>query len=381
MRVALVRRFCSLARAGAERYCALLGRQLARQGHEVTIVGEGIDSDLLGELRFLPVPVQRATTWTRNLSFAQNCAAIVREQRFDIVHGLSRVHGLDTFRLTDPLQTHWLNVFYRHPAWRRLQRWNPRHRALLSLEQQLYGPSSVRRIVVQSKLDARLLSEYFDVAPERIAHIPNGTDLTQFHPGARAQRAATRESLGVPADMPMLLFAGMDFRRKGLATLLAALPLLKDREVLLVVAGQGEIPRYQQLAHRAGVSRKVRFVGRCSQMAALYAAADLFVLPTIYEPFPNVNLESMACGTPVITSATAGGADLVAPGKTGWLVQDPWSATELADRIDLALGLSQSQREAMSRACVASASEWTIERNATATLALFEDVRREKSAA
>src|SRR5262245_56159619 len=103
MHIALVRRVCSLKKAGAERYCVNLFRQLQKLGHQVTVVGEAIDDDLRREVEFVPVPVNRLTSWTRNRSFAENCGRIVRQGRFDVVHGLSRVDGLDSYRLTDPL--------------------------------------------------------------------------------------------------------------------------------------------------------------------------------------------------------------------------------------------------------------------------------------
>src|SRR5262245_10130109 len=130
MHVALVRRFCSLKKAGAERYCVNLFRQLQKLGHQVTIVGEGIDDELRSEVDFLPVPVTQWTSWTKNQSFADNVAKVVKTRRFDVVHGLSRANGLDTYRLTDPLQTHWINIYYRHPVERWIQHLNPRHRTI-----------------------------------------------------------------------------------------------------------------------------------------------------------------------------------------------------------------------------------------------------------
>ena len=73
MKIALVRRSCSLRQAGAERYCVNLFRQLQARGHEVTIVGESIDDDLRPEADFLPVRVNHTTSWTKNRSFAEGC--------------------------------------------------------------------------------------------------------------------------------------------------------------------------------------------------------------------------------------------------------------------------------------------------------------------
>ena len=393
MHIALVRRHCSLKRAGAERYCVNLFRGLQKLGHRVTVIGEGIDDELKDEVEFLPVAVNKLTSWTRNRSFAENCAKVARSEPFDIVHGLSRVEGLDTFRLTDPMQTHWVKVWYRHPVSRWLQQLNPRHRAIFELERKLYQPAGVRRVIVQSKLDARLLTEYFGVEESRIRRIVNGVDTNVFHPGVRSERAAVREELFCQFasdatasrfskdDTPLLVFASMDFRRKGLDSLLTALSRVKEREAKLVVLGAGDIEGYRRIASSLGLERRVLFAGRQSSIARLYGAGDLFVLPTIYEPFPNVNLEAMACGTPVITTATAGGADIIEPGRNGYVIPDAWSVQALTEQIDHHLSLPDSTKKQMSSICWDIASTLRVEDNARQVVEVFKEVLEEKNAA
>ncbi len=400
MHIALVRRHCSLKKAGAERYCVNLFRGLQKLGHRVTVIGEAIDEELQAEVEFLPVAVNKLTSWTKNRSFAENCAKLVKSEPFDLVHGLSRVEGLDTFRLTDPMQTHWVKVWYRHPLSRWLQHLNPRHRAIFELERRLYQPSGVRRVIVQSKLDARLLTEYFGVEESRIRRIVNGVDTKLFHPGVREERSKLRGELfaqfgksdrlrrlsagtnsSSADDTPLLVFASMDFRRKGLDSLLSAVTRLKDREIRLLVLGAGDIPRYQRKAKSLGIENRVLFMGRQSAIQRFYGAGDLFVLPTIYEPFPNVNLEAMACGTPVITTATAGGADIIESGHNGYVVPDAWAVEELAEQIDHHFLLPFSTRRLMSDNCWHVASKLRIEDNARQVAQVFEEVLLEKNAA
>lgn len=378
MHVALVRRFCSLKKAGAERYCVNLFRQLQKFGHQVTIVGEGIDDELRNEVEFLPVPVTQWTSWTKNQSFADNVAKVVKTRRFDVVHGLSRANGLDTYRLTDPLQTHWINIYYRHPVERWIQHLNPRHRTILSIERRLYESGQVRRVITQSKLDTRLLTEYFRIPEERIRRIPNGVNMSVFRPEAKLHRAEIREQWKIAADEPLLVFASMDFRRKGLDTLFQSLSQIKPTPKLLVL-GDGEISKYRKRADELGLSQQVLFTGRQSGIERFYGAADLFVLPTIYEPFPNVNLEAMACGLPVITTRTAGGADIVVPGENGFLIDDAWAVQPLAEAIRQFFQLSAADRDRMSDNCVATARKYTVEENALKTIGVLEEVWREKS--
>jgi UDP-glucose:(heptosyl)LPS alpha-1,3-glucosyltransferase len=381
MHIAIVRRHCSLKKGGAERYCVNLFRGLRKLGHRVTIVGEAIDDELRDEVAFVPVPVVRLNSWTRNKSFFVNTGHVLRKHRFDVVHGLSRVDGLDTFRLTERLQIHWVNMYYRNPVTRWLQHMNPRHRLVFDLERRIFGPHGVRRVIVQSQLDARLLREYFGVDDSRICRIINGVDTTTFHPGVRAGRDDVRAEWKIDADVPLLVFASMDFRGKGLDSVLDALARLKHRETRLMVLGQGRASSFERRARSLGIDRRVIFAGRQSAIQRFYGAADLFVLPTIYEPFPNVNLEAMACGTPVITTATAGGAEIIQEGRNGYLIPDAWSVDILAEQIDHHLSLPSSEKQSMHDACWDSASRLKIVDNARQVAAMFEDVVREKRAA
>lgn len=381
MHIAIVRRHCSLKKGGAERYCVNLFRGLQKLGHRVTIVGEAIDEDLKDEVEFVPVPVLKLNSWTKNKSFFVNTGHILKKHRFDVVHGLSRVDGLDTFRLTERLQIHWVNMFYRNPVTRWLQHMNPRHRLVFDLEQRIFGPQGVRRVIVQSKLDARLLKNYFGVDESRICQIINGVDTNTFHPGARTDRDQLRQDWKIGSDVPLIVFASMDFRGKGLDSVLEALARLKHRETRLLVVGQGAVRGFQRRAQALGIDQRVIFAGRQSAIQRFYAAADLFVLPTIYEPFPNVNLEAMACGTPVITTATAGGSEIIQEGINGYLIPDAWAVDALAERIDSHLSLSESKRKEMSASCWNIASQLRIVDNAQKVADMFADVVREKHAA
>ena len=258
----------------------------------------------------------------------------------------------------------------------------------------------MRRVIVQSKLDERLLHEYFGVDESRIRRIVNGVDTRVFNPAVRDNRGAIRDELfrrfgSTPSnpghggtnskfgtdDTPLIVFASMDFRRKGLDSLLAALAILKNREVRLLVLGAGDISGYGRIAKSLGVERQVLFAGRQSSIERYFGAGDLFVLPTVYEPFPNVNLEAMACGTPVITTGTAGGADIIEPGRNGYVIPDAWSVSALADLIDHHFSLPESTKTSMSDACWETASKLRIEENARQVVSVFEEVLREKNAA
>ena len=102
------------------------------------------------------------------------------------------------------------------------------------------------------------------------------------------------------------------------------------------------------------------------------------VLPTTYEPFPNVVVESMACGVPAITTATAGGADMIDEDATGYLLPTSDAAADLAVLLDRHFAKSTAEQEAMSVASRAKVAGMTIENNARQVSELFYEVLREK---
>ncbi len=114
-----------------------------------------------------------------------------------------------------------------------------------------------------------------------------------------------REKWGAAPTDAVALFAGMNYRLKGLEPLLHAVGRMwRDRPLLLLVAGSPKTAPFERLAKRLGVADRVRFIGYCDDMRNAYFAADFFVHPTFYDPCSNVVLEAMACGLPVTSQPT-----------------------------------------------------------------------------
>lgn len=378
LNIALIKRRYSLRHGGSERYCVNLARQLQSSGHKVTVIGESIDEELRDEVEFRPVEVNRLTSWTSNRSFAENGGRVAREGRFDVVYGLGRSFGLDAVRITERLQSHWVNVYYRNRVGRLFQKWNPRHRTLINLEQSIYSSQGCRRIVAQSRLDRHLVTAYYGIPEDKVRIVHNGVDIRTFHPGVRGARSEVRREFQIGDDEPLLLFASMDFEGKGLRSILRAIRNSKHQDLRLLVLGEGPVRKFTRVAGDYGIERRVHFAGRRSDIPRFYGAADLFILPTTYEPFPNVNLESMACGTPALTTTTAGGADIIEHGKHGYLVSSVHAVDEMTNCLNEHFQLSSTKRQEMSDACWSLAQGMTVETNVKKTLEVFEEVLLEK---
>ena len=172
-------------------------------------------------------------------------------------------------------------------------------------------------VCVSPGLRQRLIA--LGTAAERVHVLRNGVDLTRFRP---VDREAARRALGL--TRPTLLAVGNLVALKRHALMVEALGLLPDTDLVLVGDGP-ERAAIENLARRVGVAERVRLLGRLpqEQLPAVYSAADRLLLVSTHEGWPNVLLESMACGTPVVVSDFAGVADIVGAPDAGRVVPDP----------------------------------------------------------
>jgi glycosyltransferase involved in cell wall biosynthesis len=157
---------------------------------------------------------------------------------------------------------------------------------------------------------------------ERIAHIPNGVDLTRFSPVPAARAAEGRRRLGL-SDGPLAVFTGRLDPQKGLHTLVEAMrsPALAAAGAHLLLLGDGpQRAELVQAVERNGLRDRVRFRGVVEDVAPYLRASDLFAFPTRGEGMPNALLEAMATGLPCVASAVGGCRDVITHGETGLLV-------------------------------------------------------------
>jgi len=155
-----------------------------------------------------------------------------------------------------------------------------------------------------------------------------------------AERASVRErlrrELGIGASDRVVIFAGHNFRRKGLVRLLEAMALPEAAAWQLIVAGKDFAGPYQRRAKLLGLSSRAQFLGPRPDVRQLYLAADVGALPTYYDPCSRVILEALSLGVPAITTRCDGSADAICDGETGFVVSPP-DAPESAQQIAQAL--------------------------------------------
>jgi UDP-glucose:(heptosyl)LPS alpha-1,3-glucosyltransferase len=207
----------------------------------------------------------------------------------------------------------WLDEWLRNAS--PFRRWwaesNFYHRYILGVERRLFASPWLRAVICNSKMVRDEISGRFGVSPEKLPVIYNAVDSDVFSPELKQHRAAVRQKLGVPESATVFLLVGSGYARKGVGTAIRALATLPDDTYLFVVGRDKSRRRYRRLAQKLGLGRRVALLGVQDDPKPFYGAADVFVLPTLYDPCPHAALEAMACGLPVVTSTKCGAAELL----------------------------------------------------------------------
>ncbi|MEA2641687.1 MAG: D-inositol-3-phosphate glycosyltransferase [Chloroflexota bacterium] len=248
------------------------------------------------------------------------------------------------------------------------------------------------RVVASTITDSDHLEQYYDADTGRITIVPCGVDVRTFHAGSAT---AARRALGW-SDEAVILFVGRIQQLKGIDVLLHAAALLAPRVLagilppfrVVIVGGRPtggddpqarEIERLHALAQDLGVAEFVRWVGAVEHEALpqYYQAADVTVMPSTYESFGLVAVESMACGTPVVAARVGGLQTTVQDGETGYLIHAREPAlyaariAEILTQPDLRARLGVAARE--------RAATFGWQHVARQLVGLYEDLIREQS--
>ncbi|MBN7124350.1 glycosyl transferase family 1 [Erwinia billingiae] len=256
---------------------------------------------------------------SRERGFAVAARACWQQEKFDIVQSHERIAGCDIFRAGDGVHRVWLEQRARvvSPVQRLLTQVSRYHRYVMTAEEEMFRSPALKKIICNSLMVKNDIMRCFQVPEEKFAVIYNAIDATRFMPATAEQRQQSREQLNLPDNAKVFIYVGSGFERKGLKASISALAATDAH--LLVVGQDKQQSRYENLARSLGCEKRIHFLGVQNNVIPFYHAADSLILPTLYDPFPNVILEAMACGLPVITSFTCGGAEFIVDGKQGFV--------------------------------------------------------------
>jgi UDP-glucose:(heptosyl)LPS alpha-1,3-glucosyltransferase len=374
---------------GTERYLDYLAADLARAGHEVTVLCRSHAEAPDPGVRFVRLGGWALGRGHRLWRFARAVESHCAGNPYDVVLGLGRTWSQDVVRLGGGTWALYLEraMPADRPAW---QRWLGRDalsdRICLAIERRALGPDGTPFVIANSRMIADEVVRRYGCPRERIRVVHNAVDTVRFDPLLRTGAgAAVRREWGFAPDDTVLLFLGSNYARKGLDRVLDGLARVATRfpAAKLAVAGfDGDIPGWRRRAAALDLGDRVVFAGGRRDVEACYAAADVYLLPTLYDPFANTTVEALACGLPVITTDGNGGCEVLdeacgtvlpwtcdgaaiagalarwcAPGASA-AAREPARAAALANRVEVGM--------ARSRAVLAEAAAWRADRLAAA---------------
>ena len=241
------------------------------------------------------------------------------------------------------------------------------------LERKIYGDPHVHLIAVSSLVAAQLKLHF---QREDVTVIHNAVDTVRFTPESRvARRNSSRHAFPYDENNFVLLLIGNDWKKKGLDVLLTAISLLSDIPLYMTAVGSDDPNLYRSSIDRLRLHNRVRFEKPSNDVLSFYAAADLYVGPSLEDSFSLPILEAMACGLPVIASPNAGASEMINDGKTGFILRDPQDSVELASLIRRIQGDDTLRLSVGKAAAQVVVTHCSWEDNVQKTIRLLESIR------
>jgi len=358
---------------GAEAYLKRLARGVMEAGHDVQLLAT--NDWPAGEWPFGSITHLSSKS---PVEFASELERMRAQFPFEILFSLERVWSCDVYRAGDGVHRAWLERRrkFELPLKRFVRSLGSKHQDLLRLEQSLFSGGNTKRVIAASQMVKDEIVNLYGYPADKIDIVRNGVPLSKFRFGPEL-REKSREELNLKSDQIALLFAGSGWERKGLLFAIEAATLCKDRKMRLVVAGRGNASLYKTRRLRFWREEAVQFLGEVADMLRVYAAADIFILPTIYDPFSNACLEALACGLPVITTGSNGFSEIIENGVHGSIVDHAGDLLAFRDAIRL---WSDPSRRAAARSTNRQlAAQFDISQNINQTLAILCSVAKRET--
>jgi D-inositol-3-phosphate glycosyltransferase len=388
---------------GMNVYVRELSRELGKMGHRVDVFTRFQDEgtaqiEAIGEnARVVHLDAGPRAAYDKNKlpmhvdEFVEGIEEFARSEGidYDVIHSHYWVSGLVARQLQERWGAPVVQMFHTLGELK-----NSVAKAVGDMEvaARIVGEGSVMRwadrLVAATPLEREHMVCLYGAEPGKIRVIPAGVDTSMFYP---REREAVRELLGLPGDdTPILLFVGRIERLKGIDTLLESVAVVsrtcsgRDLKVLIVGGGgqteaeNAELRRVIDLHRDLNLEEQVEFVGSKPQemLPLYYSAADVTIMPSHYESFGLVAVESMASGTPVIASNVGGLSFTVVDGETGYLVEQE-NHFQLAERAHTLLKYPEL-RERMGKQAHAHAQQYSWENIASRVVEVYESAIRER---
>lgn len=376
MRVAFVTQAFGPAGGGQERSTHALAQALSQRGHEIHVITRkirGTVTDLPIVLHHLPIDSRNPT------AFANEAERVLARLSCDIVHDMGDGWGGDLLQYHGGpyplLAEHKLALL--PPLLRRAKKLLLKLLPSYRLRYR-FAAEQVRRhpglFVALSRRQCAFLRWLYDLPESRIRVVYNGVDVARFSPSVRGRhREPIREALGIDSETTLFLLAAYNLRLKGVSVLLRAGEILARKGMKFHIAVLGGKARPAPPNAKSSRMRKswVTFIGPVEDPRPYYAAADVYVHPTLYDSCSLSVLEAIASGLPVITTVQNGASELLHNGRDGFVLDNPCDAEALAYHMECLT--EPSLRDEMGQAARETALQHRFEDNVAQILNLYTE--------
>lgn len=359
---------------GIERHTYELVKRISKN-HEVHVFSNILKNDDNLNIIWHKVPVFNFSILT-HLLFVLINSIMLKKEKFDIVYN----NGCGATFIQDVITS--ASV---HLAWMKetkkevLKKYflNPMHYWTIFVESINYRNikmENYKKVIAISNFIKRHLMNYYLIPEDKIVVIYHGVSPDEFNPQKREKYfSLIRSKYSISKDDTVLLFVGNEFKRKGLKYVFEAMKILNNKNLKLLVVGNGEIKFFRTFADSLGIGENVVFAGFCEDVSIYYSVADIFIFPSTFDAFGLVVLEAMASGIPAIVSASTGASEIIEHGVDGFVVDDYRNSSEFA-RVITDLIKSKELMNRIGKLARSKAEKFTWDSVAEKTLEVFKNV-------
>ena len=313
-----------------------IAKECVKRGHQVTIFTQDWQGSRPEGVNVVLLKTSGLSNHENAASFNRAFSQNIQDDGFDLSVGFNKIPNVDYYFCGD-------FCYVEHSINKNniLYRWTARYRCYKEFEQAIFGKKSKTKILSLSSREDKVFQKHYSTPKHRFINLPPMLDKALWVNNKNLpSRAEIRSSLGIRSDQILMLFVGSDFERKGLDRALLALASLDkklQKKVMLCVAGQSKVGKYQQIAEKLDVIDCVQFLGPRDDVPALMKAGDFLIHPARAELAGGVIVEAIVSGLSVIVTPVCGYAWHVKEADAGIVLGNKFEQAQLNRYLSQAL--------------------------------------------
>ncbi len=312
------------ADGGLEKYTYRLMEAFIKKGHFVSVCTSSKfeSSQIKNHLIRLPM----VPRFLKALFFDQYAQNILKKEKPHIIFGMDRTTNQTHIRAGNGVHKAYLEKrkhfesFWKKPCFSL----SSLHQTTLYIEKKAFENPNLKKLFTNSHMVKKEILRFYNTDPKKIQVIHNGVEYKEWEKPFlqwKNEREIFLKEKKLPQNVFHFLFIGHNFQRKGLFPLMQALSQIKEEVHLSVIGHDKKIKKYELLAQKLKIEKKIRFFGRRKDVLSFYQMADSLVIPSFYDPFANVTLEALSMGLFVVSSKTNGGSEVL-NSENGIIIED-----------------------------------------------------------